>query len=292
MRKLIVQVNHPGLEKAFNNKSPNGFTKMGELWVRNWNSEDRHFRKLLIQEGKYINSLYDKEQVSELMFWGEWEADSIFTPLDKGNHAFGIHKPFISKDKSNDLQNTDPYVFGSNFKYAICSQRGVMTQLDIDSLVLFGTTTDNGFHLDTVFVVKDSESAASVYKSKAAKYTPEYKKVTLDRISGCYLTSKCKSLKNRIYLGKSWVEDHSYFSFVPSKPLNKTLLNQGMEKLCIPFESDKLSFVISRQKVGHPYTHFVNRNPKEIWNELVAFTLEKGFSLGTFFSEPNYLKIF
>jgi hypothetical protein len=293
MKKIIAQVNHPGIEKGFNDVkiikyNLTSFLKLGNKWIRDWNTDETHYRKLILNRGYYLNNLNGVEQEDELLFWGEWEAPSVFQPLVKGAFARGISSPLLTDDNVGDLQNTDPYVFGDHFKYAICSQKGVMTKLAADSLVLFGTTTDKDFILDTVFVVKDSEIASSVQKNQAKDYTTTYKKVTLDKISDFYLTDKCKSLKNRIYIGKTWKEDKEYFSFVPCKIANNDSLKKGIEKLCIPFESNKLSFVVSRQKVGHPYKHFIGRNEKEIWKELVDFVLEQGYSLGTFFEEPGY----
>jgi hypothetical protein len=293
MKKIIAQVNHPGSEIEFNvakiaKQNLNTFLKLGDKWIRDWNTDEMHYRKLILNRGYYLNNLNGVEQEDELLFWGEWEAPSVFQPLENGAFASGIHSPFLTDDNFGRLQNTDPYVFGDYFKYAICSQNGVMTQLAADSLVLFGTTTDKGFILDTVFVVKDSEIASSIQKNQAENYTSTYKKVTLDKISDCYLTDKCKSLKNRIYIGKTWKEDKEYFSFVPCKIANNDSLKKGIEKLCIPFESNKLSFSISSQKVGHPYSHFIGRNEKEIWRELVDYTIDQGYFLGTYFEETTY----
>ena len=293
MKKIIVQLNHPGPEKKYNaemyakEKYPSYVMYNGQL-IRDWNTENIHYRKLILNSGKYLDCLSSDEKNAELIFWGEWEAPSVFIPFENKEIAQGLHCPIVVDETNSLLQNTDPYVFGSNFKYAICSQTGVMTQLAEGSLVLFGSTSSVGFLLDTVFVVKNSEIANSVYQNQASNYSKVYKKVTLDCLGNCYLTDKCTSSKNRIYSGKSWSEDKNYFSFVPCKIADSDSQSNGIEKLIIPHEFSDLSFNITRQRQGHPYNHFKGYKPEDVWLELIQFVLSKGFYIGTYLEEPTF----
>jgi len=53
------------------------------------------------------------------------------------------------------LQNTDPFVFGGEFRYSWCLQpsRRSLRDLDMGSVILFGSRVNWKFVLDTVFVL-------------------------------------------------------------------------------------------------------------------------------------------
>lgn len=62
----IVQFLHTAQEATPNNESDN---------IIPWNNNDSHRRKFILSSGKYAG--INNEQVeSELVFWGEWEAQS------------------------------------------------------------------------------------------------------------------------------------------------------------------------------------------------------------------------
>lgn len=155
---IAVQLNHPCSEKSF--VIGKGYSRNGGKIIREWNNDilpknkRPHYRKFILNEGEYIYNLNSIPQKGDLLFWGEWEGHSIFNPINMGKGIpNGIHYPYHSI-VNRGHQNTDPYIFGDYFKYAICNQTGIMYSLDPESLILFGTTTDCGFILDTVFVVK------------------------------------------------------------------------------------------------------------------------------------------
>ncbi len=277
---LTVQLNHPNPEKPF--IVGNGYTLINNQIIREWNKDilknnkKPHYRKFICNNGEFISNLETQPQKGNLLFWGEWEGNSIFNPINNGKGVpNGIHEPFHSKSILG-FQNTDPYVFGDFFKYAICSQNGVMCNLDNGSLILFGTTTNSGFLLDTVFVIKTHETANSVCNNNAANYTQIYREETLEPLSSFYLIPNPLS-KNKLYHSQTWWENNEYFSFVPCKEAltnsyNKVILNLNW---------------LTKQKIGHPYKHFANLNPKNIWEKIVDSVLKQGFLLGVKFDEPN-----
>lgn len=294
MKTQIVQVNHPGIEKnikgnEFNVIKNNGFTQVDNEIIRLWNTEKRHYRKLLLNKGNCLKGLNSNPIEGDLLFWGEWEAPSVFRPFKKKSFSNGVHIPFLNDaDNQDSFQNTDPYIFGSNFKYACCSQTGIMKKLDKGSLILFGTTTNEGFMLDTVFVVKEHEEAESICENKAKNFSETYRKATIHRMKDHYVSCKKRNSKNRIYSGLSWSENKDIFSFVPCKLVNrKEKLYQHSKKLCLPPNSERLSFNVSKQKVGHPYNHFNGMDSVEVWKEIVNFALEQEYYLGVYFEEPT-----
>ena len=274
MPKLIVQLNHPGPEKSFIDS--NGYQQINYQIVREWNDDINHYRKFIRNGGEYLSSLNALPLSSKLLFWGEWEGNSNFTPLGNGNSIpNGIHVPFHSV-LTKGSQNTDPYVFGAYFKYAICSQTGVMCNLLADSLILFGTTKDIGFELDTVFVVRNHESAQKVYLNSASNYTLVYREETLKQLGQTYLGPN-PSLYNKIYSGQTWWENKDYFSFVPCKVDD----GFGFKKVVLPIPP------MGKQKVGHPYRQFSNLNYNQLWRYIVDEVLKQGFYLGIRFDEPQ-----
>jgi hypothetical protein len=273
MNPIIVQLNHPGNEKPFRN----GYFPLNNQIVREWN-KGVHCRKFINNAGEFIPNLKSKPQKGNLLFWGEWEGYSFFNPINNGDGIpNGIHEPFHSTvNRGSQNQNTDPYIFGDFFKYAICSQTGVMRNLSNGSLILFGTTTNDGFLLDTVFIVKTHETAVSVCGNNAINYTNVYREETLEQLGSIYLGHN-PSATNKIYSGQTWWDCNEYFSFVPCQISTSNCYNKAI-----------LDFTLmSKQKVGHPYKHFANKNPIDIWKYVVNSVLEQGFLLGVKFDEPN-----
>ena len=284
MKTIAVQLNHPGVEKNYNlgdeHISGSGFYKINGQIIREWNTEP-HYRKLLRQRGTYVENTETFEiKNDKLVFWGEWEGYSKFYPLTD-DYAIGIHEPFHSMI-GRGCQNTDPYIFGDCFKYAICSQKGITTSLDEGSLILFGTTTDSGFLLDTVFAVSISESAQSVSENNAVNYTEIYRQETLEQLGDIYLGLNTIA-KSRIHKSKIWWNNKQkdFFSYVPCKVDN----NQKNNKVIIPFELNNKK-LMAKQKVGHPYVHFANYSVKQLWKIITDLVLAQGFYLAIKFEEP------
>jgi len=273
MPLLKVQLNHPGKEKIF--RIGEGYHIERNLIIREWNDELKHYRKFIKCGGQYLTDLNSKPLSSPLYFWGEWEGHSIFTPLES-EKPNGIHEPFHSFGNIGRM-NTDPYVYGTDFKYATCSQTGKLKDLSPDSLVFFGTTTDKGFELDTVFVVKSHETAESVFKTSAAAYSDTYKGQTLARLGETYLGPNYSTYK-KIYRSLTWWDNQSYFSFVPCR---MNYLKQP-SKVVLPIPP------FSRQKVGHPYSHLDRYDHNSLWESVVDEILNQGFFLGILLTEPTF----
>lgn len=273
MPLLKIQLNHPGGEKPY--KIGNGFQKVNDLIIREWNDEPRHFRKFIENEGEFLSSIGGMPQKGNLLLWGEWEGNSVFFPLSKDNGSpNGIHKPFHST-LIRGSENTDPYIYGEYFKYATCSQSGELVKLMPGSLILFGTTKDIGFELDTVFVVKTFESAQSVFKNKGQNYSKVYHEETLEQLGETYLGPN-HSIEKRLYHGQTWWDNKDYFSFVPCK-VDKA---EAFQKAILPIPP------MAKQKVGHPYQHLNKLDHIALWHFIVNEVVKQGFCLGIRFTEP------
>jgi len=291
MALLTVQVNHPGRQKEYKVFGTDATVSEGyrilsnKQVIREWNNDilpknkRPHYRKFIKNKGEYIYDLDLKPKKCNLLFWGEWEGNSFFRLIGNGKGTpNGIHEPFQSI-VIHGHQNTDPYVFGEYFKYAVCSQTGIMKTLDNGSLILFGTTIKQGFLLDTVFVVKCNEPADIIRNTNGAKYSQVYKEETLNQLCEYLKVPFCYNIEIKLYRGQTYWECNNYFSFVPcrkveSGPFDKILL-------------DNKSFPwLSKCRQGHPFRHLIGRKPIDIWNEIANFLLKQKFYLGIRFSEP------
>lgn len=287
---MIVQLNHPGSQKPF--KLGNGYRQIGNQIIREWNNENVHFRKFIQNPGHNVNGLNDlKPTQDDLYFWGEWEGNSFFKPFPKADFRIlpnGLHKPFHST-AIRGSQNTDPYIFGDNFKYCVCKQKGKLTSLVLDDLILFGTVLPKlgKLYIDTVFVVKDHNLSKNVQKTNGAHYSRVYKEETLEQLIEYLKTSKFnKNNNNRVYHSKTWWDDREYFSFVPCK---LSYDNIGFERLFI--ELSNQTFQLSSNPTGISFLKRCRLSSQELWKEIVRISLEQGFKLGVKFDEPTYNNI-
>jgi hypothetical protein len=148
----IVQFPHPGSEHV-----PKG-DEMG------WN-DDYHRRKFLLSSGRTVSRSGVTTYEGLLTFWGEWEAPSTIKERWPRREQFPtvLHEPYwVDREVIPNQQNTDPWVFGSRFLYSNCKQLtpsgrpSLLQSLTPGSMIMFGSTFDGHFMLDTVFVVGEA----------------------------------------------------------------------------------------------------------------------------------------
>ncbi|WP_278035863.1 hypothetical protein [Flavobacterium nitratireducens] len=120
---MKIQLNHPGHQKPF--RLGHGYCQIGNQIIRKWSNDVVHFRKFIQNNGHYVIDLEDLQpSQADLFFWGEWEGNSYFDEFPNADYRIlpnGLHKLFHST-KIRGLQNTDPYIYGENFKYCVCKQ--------------------------------------------------------------------------------------------------------------------------------------------------------------------------
>lgn len=288
---MKVQLNHPGRQKPF--KLGKGYIEIGNQIVREWNNDKVHYRKFIQINGYYINDLNDTmPKYTTLYFWGEWEGNSFFTPFPKNERKQkvdyrrfpnGVHKPFHST-VIRGVHNTDPYVYGKDFKYCGCKQKGQLTRLKPDDLILFGTVVPslNKFYIDTVFVVKNGNPSESIQKTGGMNYSQVYREEVLEQINE-YLKQPTIKNNNKVYHSKTYWDDSNYFSFVPCK---LSCGNAGFERLFI--ELNNPTFQLSKYPTGKSFLRNCPLSPQDLWKEVVVACTEQGFVLGIQFDEPTF----
>ena len=282
---MKVQLNHPGGQKPF--KLGSGYSQIGNQIIREWSNDIVHFRKFIQNYGHYVNGLEDlKPTQNDLYFWGEWEGNSFFNPFPRANHTVlpnGLHKLFHS-NVIRWIQNTDPYIYGENFKYCVCKQKGSLTNLVLDDLILFGTVVPsiNKFYIDTVFVIKNYDTSADVQATSGINYSQVYNEETLEQLNE-YLKIPTYRNNYRVYLSKTWWDDKDYFSFVPCKLGYDSI---GFERLFIDLNNEL--FQLSRNPTGKSFLNNCSLSSQELWKEIVRISIEQGFVLGVKFDEPIF----
>jgi hypothetical protein len=149
-----------------------------------WNTGE-HKRRFIKNIGSYVEGEQVKQ--NDLIFWCEWEAQAEkirnLHHFEKADPRY-LWQPYYKPENTSNLQNTDPFVFGSHFYYVCCQQwkNQHPTQLRFlkkGSVILFGSNLDSHFVLDTVFVVGESQVIQSL-KDIPKGVSKTYKDVTLN----------------------------------------------------------------------------------------------------------------
>lgn len=276
----VVQFVHPGPEHKSNKTGWQGW------------SLGHHARKFMLADGNWIDS-NSKINSGEFTFWGEWEAQSeIISAVRSG---MGLPQNIVVPrfggpiSPVENLMNTDPYVFGEQFKYTLCKQSlrngssTYLSRLAPGTLVLFGSVVKGYFTLDTAFVTGNSthqHSRSTWEKEIGAGLSETYKAVTL----------------KPMYWDKNVPDEVTYslyFGATPSSPFN------GMFSFfpCLPMESDE-SMRFSRPiinlegVINHASKQAPKGTPgdsemvKKCWTSVVEQVQAQGLSLGVHAVEP------
>ncbi len=286
----IHQVNHPGRELNINYKTrikrspdyyfyPDSSRKGVRLWNRGGNDlkPNGHKRKFIEHEGKYLESLSPKnEREGLLRFWGEYEGHSEFELLTQlpgipyWNNPFAVHKPFFCYQNMNG-QNTDPYIFGNNFYYAICKKANLKNICNGDLILFgseFGPKGNVKFYLDTLFVVEKDQ--ASILDDSL--YDHIYQESTLKRLG----FSNCTSGTLPIHIGKKYSSGCDIFSFFPAKLADNHSFGRPV------LDTEKIGLQKPGARTGSKSRRLSSGEYcEDIWNQIVDQTVEQGFVLGT-----------
>ena len=228
LQRHIVEFTHPGLEYCPTRRrnSPNGDFCFSDAdpsrikGLRGWNELDGHRRKFMHCSAEYLNRLDQSPRSGMVSFWGEWEAQSWMEELDAAVDCARpkfVHYPFLDDTYEGARRhNTDPFVFGDHFWYTNCKQRpeGFASRLEKGSVILFGTEFQEGFRLDTVFVVGQSWQQDEIPGKIIDSASPQLRATNFNHNDLC-LDPARRYL--RFYRSQSYVDNPGFFSFVPCK---------------------------------------------------------------------------
>lgn len=294
----IVQFHHTHKEAT---------PKRGEDFIE-WNNSNEHRRKFLLSNGNYIDRK-GKLLKDELVFWGEWEAQSEVEKLNNKLHKHPkyLNRPLLNSTVKSKNHNTDPYVFGDNFRYIVCQQKKsiILKNLEPYSIVLFGSSINGEFCLDTLFVVTDDtkryhpNKIKSVYPQKDQYFYASVEPISRSNKhnNGCGSKNEldCYELNNNteyaFYRGVNYNSRDEYkgiYSFVPSK---KYVKNNESEYIFKQPRID-LDFISHGQTQGINAAgtrEFSKEEIVEYWEEIDRQLSEAGLIKGVSFVEPNLI---
>lgn len=205
-----------------------------------WSTARGHARKFMVTPGEYVTRAEAQEKWTrgkgEIVLWGEWEAQSQvkarFTNPKKW-HPQVLHRPVLGAppdaiEAPKGYQNTDPFVFGDRMRYTICRQhredgRSVsLRRLAPWSVILFGSSADGGFILDTAFVVSNEIGLWCVngYPEVTLEMTdPFHHRTTIEPVA-VGIPEDRRDIIFNLYNGVTFAERQKYggmFSFVPCR---------------------------------------------------------------------------
>ena len=298
---IVFQFTHPGDEHGNYYK-----LKDTKIQFKLWNTQKNdatsstHKRKYLCNKGAYIAKNKSIQDAS-LCFWGEWEPDSIAIPFEStdGNNDhlpkycnipfyFPIKEKYESSkskldkricDLKNDLvkkvdsgyyyQNTDPFVYGTEFRYATICKPYETLNMKEGSVILFGSTKEydgqEKFRVDTVFVVKEIKDIKDYKKDKSSVHYNASLKFIDDN----------DGYDHKMFIGATPENSvNGMFSFIPAsvdsgdqKPRKKMLVIDSDFK----YYDDVLNTVNWQ---GHVVCE---DGVKEFWDSLLDYTFDKGY---------------
>jgi hypothetical protein len=277
--RCVVQFMHPGGES----RPRDGHCA--------WDSARlTHSRKFVAMPGRSVAQVDGAVAGGELHFWAEWEAQAdgspIGEPLYEGpRYLFRPYAELTSRFWSEDApaQNTDPFVFGSQFLYTGCKQwrghgvrRGPTQLRDLarGSLVLFGSKLHGRFVLDTAFVVASSQlhTIEDWQRTVGESVPPLYHETTLVPWYGWHEHGPFR-LHNGATLD---ARVDGMFSFFPALQAGDDD-GRGFARPTI-----ELPGVVNPNLMMHSK---LTRNPSpevvsSLWRSVAEQVLEQGFSLG------------
>jgi hypothetical protein len=269
----FVQFPHPGGEHGPDTDDPS---------LKRWeHGKHEHRRKFMRAPGRWRSEMESTSQAGEIVFWGEWEADSSVSAIaDRctGGPAWE-HRPFFEGSQNAPAgavaQNTDPFVFGERFLYTFCRQPGNsrLRQLAPGSLILFGSKKSGSFVLDTVFVVADYvDHTRDTYGELAVSRTSEvFRAATLEPMYAWQGTHG-----GRLYFAATADQPvRGMFSFAPCLPAEArgTFARPAIE---LPgLVKPTLAMQARTTRVG------ALEDVHQIWRHVVDQVLDAGLALGT-----------
>lgn len=250
-----------------------------------WNRSAPHHRKLLSStEATVIDAGNNVLRCQDITFIGEWECCSSFVQCGQKSPFNLIHTPIYSKHDASirDCMNTDPYVFGEEFKWICCKQPKGKSRIHIGDIVIFGSYTllnrkVDKMIIDTVLVV---DKVIGVEDFDPKHFSKCYNDVTI-----CHTNTTWSGFY--IVLGKMYDTSKSYeenvpFSFVPCRCIDDGL----MDKLILDRHRPIKELAGEPLRIGQNGGHLDIDDNLDAWDVVTRLVRSNGCELGVFIPEP------
>lgn len=197
----VILLPHPANERL----PPPGQTRC------EWPAEGRpHRRKFLAVNGRWRDS--DGSVASgRLYVWTEYEPPTVCLTERGPARTDGLPRVVQEVDpnygSARRRLNTDPWIFSPGFVWTWCRHGQIRRKTILPGdVVLFGSSMDHGWYLDTVLVVGPKRMKAPI---KPRKLGTGY-----ERLVAPTLGSTVQQVQP--FVGKEYMQDGRPFSFVPA----------------------------------------------------------------------------
>lgn len=250
-----------------------------------WNRSSPHHRKLI--ESTQATVVTSENQVltqQEITFIGEWECCSSFVPSGQNQPFNLIHTPIHSKHDAfiTKCVNTDPYVFGNEFKWISCKQPADRNQIHIGDFVIFGSYLLKNRKVDKILIdtVLLVDKVISVEDFDPTQFSKCYNDVT---IAHTRIHDKFYIVLGKMYDPTKSYEQNVPFSFVPCRRAEDGL----MDKLAVD------CYLPIKELGGYPLCigqsggHLDIDDNIAAWRVVVDLVRSAGCELGVFMPEPT-----
>ena len=175
-------------------------------------------------------------------------------------------------------------MFGKSFKYCCCQQRkrNSLRHLAPGSLVLFGSTINKQFYLDTVFLVDGEGIQYDATATEGLPVSEEYQELALKRLATGEYT---------FYRGKTFRAGEQY-SFVPARRFKKGDPECGRR---FKLDADAVNDCLPRGVIGlisglrrsHHYIMVDGEILASVWAEILRQVREADFLPAVRFAWPK-----
>lgn len=262
MSAKIILLPHPGAERL---------PSRGSNRVPWPPSEAGHRRKFLRTFGEWALSSGESGK-SWLEFWGEYEGPTLCTRLPQGR---GLPQWVHSIDPNPEAptRNTDPWVFHPGFVWSLCRHNSLLANLPTGTVVLFGSTVEGEWLLDTIMVVE--RRMAGVPGAIGGVYD-RLVLPTIDR-------------EFRPFIGMAHTSNSEFFSFVPAalvdtkdRPFRRPSLNS-----LFPLLRTKGNRQPSPKNAQGLAICTASGGVRSFWSTLVKQIEQAGLVLGTHLHHPS-----
>jgi hypothetical protein len=263
MSDQIFLLPHPGRERL----PREGSNLVG------WPSRTTHARKFLRARGEWVLSNGEAGE-SWLEFWGEYEGPTVceFLPANAGGPK--VVQSIIPNPGSPTL-NTDPWVFFPGFIWSICRHTALRTAVQAGDLVLFGSTINGQWLLDTAFVAKERRTGGG-----PGEFGAPYDRLVLRMLPALF----------EPFVGQPFNPSTEMFSFVPAaradaghNPFARVSMNMLFSLLRKNGDGQPPSPANAQALVACTHTG----GAQAFWDRLVEKIEDAGLVLGTSIHHPS-----
>lgn len=226
-----------------------------------------HRRKFLQVLGRRCSQDGKAGPLESLNVWCEYEGPTVALRLAHAAPGSPLHLHQIHVPPGAPQLNTDPWIFYPGFVWTICRHGALVAPVRPGTVVLFGSSSAEGWFLDTVFVIL----------RRVQQGAPE--------LGGAYSALVEPTVSNtEPFLGATpWA---SPFSFVPAAPASHHHSQFSRPDVSSLFR--QLRRVSNGQAPSPRNAQALVRctGPSSFWQDIASMVCSRGLVLGCDFAHP------